>query len=159
MRTAGCSLPGIISLPLMGIGNRYVENLVSGLQASSLPLMGIGNDGVYSVHGQPPLAHYPSWGLETPQQFLRKPRCLNLITPHGDWKPHTDNRVLLQALKLITPHGDWKRHTHAQSNCSYRLLITPHGDWKPAMSTRAFWNCCSSLPLMGIGNDLYTPVA
>ena len=59
-------------------------------------------------------------------------RILILITPHGDREPLTLALAIVQDFLLITPHGD---REHAPR------------DWRESV-------ICSSLPLMGIGNDL-----
>ena len=98
------------SLPLMGIGNTGANGGLGALDILITP-HGDWKPRTAKACMSTPLSHYPSWGLETcraeldkrflvyislplmgignPQQALLHARRLDLITPHGDWKPAT----------------------------------------------------------------------
>ena len=57
----------------------------------------------------------------------------NLITPHGDWEPHTSMDCVVALKRLITPHGDWELSGMGATQIDLEKLITPHGDWEPRL--------------------------
>ena len=140
-------------LDMNDVNEAEVVSLRLRLNLITLPLMGIGNLGADAA------CRYE----------------IELITPHGDWKPAWVALTNGRPADLITPHGDWKRgrpnpwpstaRSHYPSwglettSCSRPerlcpVLITPHGDWKRGEARPSYVPEPDSLPLMGIGNKL-----
>ena len=189
--------------PSWGSETGALAIVVGGAVLVSLPLMGIGNR-----RGHQPCRRA---GILITPHGDRKPlggglfHCgsLLLITPHGDRKPHarrtwtrpTDRLITLHGDRklplgswvnscltvLITPHGDRKQLGGGPIYLGFYGLITPHGDRKPSGSryrgtttptahypswgsetqesaTGALDPVDSSLPLMGIGNDEHVKI-
>ena len=179
-RTA--SRVGIVSLPLMGIGNLLYLDIFGSLYEThypswgsetpappwtrrprsppSLPLMGIGNlaaacdwaDDVCDLS-------LPLMGIGNARRRRRDEHLGALITPHGDRKLALPQPQIAAVHQLITPHGDRKpAHHPAPGRRGHGSLITPHGDRKLQRPPTARRNRLASLPLMGIGNRAPGPL-